>query len=192
VGGPVTYFTVPHVLEQEAERIFSALHRAAMLRNLPAFDFAREAALLLAALNTLHPFHEGNGRTQRAFVQAVAHAAEHPLYFDIVSRERIVRASILSAQGDPSMMIRLFQEITDGDRVNPLRRAIFFLESNGFKWNDIYIATTTRGQIYSGRLVGRDQDAFMMRTAADQIIIGRQTDIPPETRSGDQFSFTAS
>jgi hypothetical protein len=59
------------------------------------------------------------------------------------------------------------------------------------RWNDIYIATTTRGQIYSGRLVGRDQDAFMMRTVADQIIIGKQTDIPPETRTGDQLSFTA-
>jgi cell filamentation protein len=191
-GGPVTYFTEPHLLEHNAEHIFNGLHQSAILRNLPAYDFAREAALLFAALNTLHPFREGNGRTQRAFVQAVAQQAKHPLYFDTVSRERMVRASILSTQGDSTMMIRLFHEIGDPDRVKPLRRAIAFLEANGFKWNDIYIATTTRGQPYSGRLVGRDQDAFMMRTVADQIIIGEQSDIPPETRSGDQLSFTAS
>lgn len=192
VGGPVTYFTAPHLLKHEAESIFNALHRAPKLRNLSAYKFAHEAALLLAALNTLHPFREGNGRTQRAFVQAVAQQAGHPLYFDTVSRERMLRASILSTQGDSSLMIRLFQEITDADCVKPLRRAIAFLEANGFKWNDIYIATTTPGQTYSGRLVGRDQDAFMMRTVMDQIIIGKQSNIPPETRIGGQLSFTAS
>ena len=190
-GGPVTYFTAPHLLVHEAERICKTLHRAAILRGVPPHKFAREAALLLAALNTLHPFREGNGRTQRAFLQAVARHAAHPLYFDTVSRERMMRASILSTQGDSSMMIRLFQEITDADRVKPLRRAIAFLEANGFKWNDIYIATTTPGQTYSGRLVGRDQDAFMMRTVADQIVIGKQPDIPPESGTGDELSFTA-
>lgn len=104
----------------------------------------------------------------------------------------MVRARVLSTQGDSAMMIRLFQEITDADRVKPLRRAIAFLEANRFEWNDIYIATAAPGQTYSGRLVGRDQDAFMMRTLADQIIIGKHLDIPRDTRSGDEFSFTAS
>jgi cell filamentation protein len=124
-GGPVTCFTAPHLLEHEAERIFKALHRAAILRGVPPFKFAREAALLLAGLNTLHPFRGGNGRTQRAFLQAVARHAGHPLYFDTVSRERMVRASILSTQGDSSVMIRLFQEITDADRVEPQCRLVF-------------------------------------------------------------------
>lgn len=33
-SGPVTYFTAPHLLEREAECIFNALHRAAILRNM--------------------------------------------------------------------------------------------------------------------------------------------------------------
>lgn len=189
-SGPVTYFTPRRLLEHEAERIFKALHRTA-IRRLPRPEFAREAALLLAALNTLHPFREGNGRTQRMFVQEVARHAGRPLYFDTVSRERMVRASILSTRGESSMMIRLFQEITDMDRVHRLRRAIAFLDANGFKWNDVYIATTTPGQTYTGRLAGRDQDAFMMRTVADQIVIGKQSDISPELRSGDELSFTS-
>lgn len=190
-GGPVTHFAAPHVLEHQAERIFGGLHRSALLRDLRPHEFAREAALLIAALNALHPFREGNGRTQRVFVTAVAQQAGHPLCFDTVSRERMVRASILSTKGDSSMMIRLFHEITDPDRVEPLRRAIAFLEANGFKWNDIYVAATTPGQRYTGRLAGRDQDAFMMRTVAGQIIIGNHRDIPPEIRSGDQLSFTS-
>jgi cell filamentation protein len=52
-SGPVTYFTAPHLLGHEAGRIFNALCPAPTLRDLPAHKFAREAALLLAALNML-------------------------------------------------------------------------------------------------------------------------------------------
>jgi cell filamentation protein len=190
-GGPVTYFTPPHLLDREADRIFASLRRAGMWGPLSQRKFTREAALLLGALNTLHPFREGNGRCQRLFLEAVAQRAAYPLYFDVVSRERMVQASILSTNGDFAMMMRLFREITDPGRIAPLRRAITFLETNGFKWNDTYIATTTPEQTYSGRLAGCDQDAFMMRTDTDQIIIGNQGDISPEIRSGDHFSFTS-
>ena len=103
----------------------------------------------------------------------------------------MIRASILATAGDSAMMIRLFEEITDGRRVQPLRRAIEFLGANRFPWNTTYIATATLGQQYTGRLVGRDAGAFMMRTDSDQIIIGRQTDIPGEIGSGELFDFTA-
>lgn len=190
-GGPVRYFVPPHLLEHEAERIFGFLRRSRILGGLSQHEFATQAALLLGSLNTLHPFREGNGRSQRLFVETVAHQAGHQLYFDVVSRERMVQASILSTNNDSAMMVRLFHEITDTRRTGPLRHAIAFLEANGFNWNDVYIATTTPGQEYSGRLVGRDQGAFMMRTAGDKIIIGNQQDISPEIRSGGQVSFTA-
>jgi hypothetical protein len=103
----------------------------------------------------------------------------------------MVRASIFATSGDSAMMIRLFQEITDPDRIQPLRRAIEFLVANRFPWNSTYIATVTPGQKYAGRLAGRDGAAFMMRTDSDQIIIGRQADIPADVRSGEHFSFVA-
>lgn len=190
VGGPVVYFTPPHLLQHQAESILAGLYRVDLLHGRSRSEFAREAAQLLWSLNKLHPYREGNGRTQRAFVEAVAHKAGHPLYFNVVSRERMVQASILSNEGDINMMMRMFEEITDVGRIKPLRRAIDFLEANGFNWNDTYLATSTPGQSYVGKLVGRDRDAFMMRTA-DRIIIGWQSDIPAQIRTGDDFSFTA-
>jgi hypothetical protein len=89
------------------------------------------------------------------------------------------------------MMIRLFQEITDPERIRPLRRAIEFLAANRFAWNNAYLATATPGQEYDGKLVGRDGAEFMMRTVSDQIIIGQQADIPADILSGEKFSFTA-
>src|SRR5438874_5351556 len=75
VRGPVTYFTPPHLLEHEARRIFRDLHRAHILQGLSQRDFAHGVAELLVELNDLHPYREGNGRTQRAFVEAVARQA---------------------------------------------------------------------------------------------------------------------
>ncbi len=48
----------------------------------------------------------------------------HTLYFDVISRERMVQASILANEGGSGMMTRIFEEITDAERVKPLRRAI--------------------------------------------------------------------
>jgi cell filamentation protein len=42
----------------------------------------------------------GDGRTQRIFLDALARQAGHELYFDVVSRERMVLASIASKSGD--------------------------------------------------------------------------------------------
>lgn len=190
-GGPITYFTPPHLLEHEAQRILDGLHRANLLKGLSRSEFARKAARLLVELNNLHPYREGNGRTQRVFVEALARQAGQTLHFDVVSQERMIRASILSTAGDSTMMIRLFQEITDPERIRHLRRAIEFLAANRFPWNTTYLATATAGQEYAGKLVGRDGAAFMMRTDSDQIIIGQQADIPADIRSGEQFSFTA-
>jgi cell filamentation protein len=191
IGGPVTYFTPPHLLEHEAQRIFDGLHRANLLKGLSRPEFARKGAYLLVDLNNLHPYREGNGRTQRIFVEALARQAGHAVHFDVVSQERMIRASILATAGDAAMMIRLFQEITDNERIRPLRRAIEFLNANRFPWNTTYIATATPGQQYAGRLVGRDAGAFMMRTDSDQIIIGKQVDVPAHLRTGGHFSFTA-
>ncbi len=191
VGKLPTWFTPPHLLEHEAERILGKLRRARWLQGLRRTEFARRAAHLLAEINHLHPFREGNGRTQRLFVDSVARRAGHSLYFDVVSRERMVQASIESMAGKTEMMIRMFEEITDPERIQPLRRAIAFLDREKFKWNDTYIATTTSGQIYSGRLVGRDGQAFMMRSVDDRIFVGRLSDIDPVARSGDPISFRA-
>jgi cell filamentation protein len=191
VGVSVTYFTPPHLLEHEAQRIFDGLHRANLLTGLSWPEFARKAAHLLVDLNNLHPYREGNGRTQRIFVAALARQAGHAVHFDVVSQERMVRASILAKSGDSAMMVRLFQEITDSERIQPLRRAIEFLAANQFSWNTTYIATATPGQQYAGRLVGRDGRSFMMRTDSDQIIIGHQFDMPAELDVDQRLSFTS-
>ena len=190
-GQSPTWFTLPHLLEHEAQRIFDSLHRSNLLRRIQPIEFARKAARLLAEINALHPFREGNGRTQRLFVDALANQAGHQLHFDVVSRERMVRASIEANRGNFGMMTRLFEEIIDTERIQPLRRGIMFLNRESFNWKDTYIATTVAGETYSGRLVGRDGESFMMRSDDNRILICRAADIDNSIRTGEHFSFRA-
>ena len=191
LGQPLAWFTPPHLLEHEVELIFKSLHRAKLLHGLRRLEFACQAAQLLAEINKLHPFREGNGRTQRLFIDAVARQAGHQLRFEVVSRERMVRASIEASNGNLGMMMRMFEEITGVDRIQPLRRAIAFLSRENFNWNDTYIATTTAGESYAGMLVGRDGDAFLMRSDDDRIFVGRVVHIDLEARSGERIVFRA-
>lgn len=50
----------------------TSLRRSAYLRGPARREFAAKAADVMVALNGVHPFREGNGRTQRAFVRALA------------------------------------------------------------------------------------------------------------------------
>jgi cell filamentation protein len=49
------------------------------LRGLSAQDFAHRAGEILGDVNYVHPFREGNGRTQLFYLEQLAERAGHPL-----------------------------------------------------------------------------------------------------------------
>jgi cell filamentation protein len=171
--------------------IETRLREGSFLRGLPREEFAERAADLMAELNAVHPFREGNGRTQRVFVEHLAHAAGHDLDFSVVSKERMIQASIAANDhGDPSMMRRMFDEISDPRRVALLRESISALEGLNFDWNNRYIATLTPGHTVKLVLAGIAGDQFMARTS-DQVLFGRTADLPqPHPQRGETFDFT--
>ena len=93
----------------EGPRIAEGLDRIAQrltgedyLRGLTREEFANRAADVMVDINAVHPFREGNGRTQRVFVEALAHEAGHKLDFSVVSRERMIQASIAGNENGDS------------------------------------------------------------------------------------------
>lgn len=180
---------IPDVLDDLAKRLRDADH----LRGLSREEFAARAADLLAEMNAIHPFREGNGRTQRTFVRELAKEAGHSLDFAVVSKERMIGASIAANEdGDPTMMHRLFNEISDPSRVAALRQAIEFFEKQRFPWNDRYLATTEPGHPLELTMVGTAGDHFMARTRS-QILIGNKSDLPvPHPRSHQTFTIVQS
>jgi len=177
------------LIAEGLDRIARRLADEDYLRGLTREEFASRAADVMVDLNAVHPFREGNGRTQRVFIEELAHAAGHQLDFSVVSRERMIQASIAGNEnGDPNMMRRLFTEIGDPERVAALSRAIGALEQHGFPWNDGYIATAEPGHKVDVRLAGVAGDQFMARTQT-AILIGKASDLP-EQRPAQGQEFT--
>jgi cell filamentation protein len=172
------------------ERIAGTLRESDCLRGLSREKFAVRAADVMVEINGAHPFREGNGRTQRVFLRELAMQAGHELDFSVVTRERMIRASIAAnEQGDSAMMRRMFDEISDPVRVAALEKAINALNENSFPWNDRYVATAEPGQKVEVTMAGIAGEQFMARTAT-AILIGQTSDLPePYPERGETFTF---
>lgn len=72
-------FCYPEHIPREMRRLFEQFRAAKGLSGLETAAFAKRAAPFLATLNAIHPFRDGNGRAQTAFLLLVASRAGHPL-----------------------------------------------------------------------------------------------------------------
>lgn len=74
--------------------LFTELHKENCLRSIRNRDeMAGRLAYYMGELNVIHPFREGNGRTQRIFIEYLAHSAGRSLSFDGVTKEQMASAS---------------------------------------------------------------------------------------------------
>ena len=170
-------------------RLFEGLAADHHLARVPRLEFADKAAAFLVALNSIHPFREGNGRTQRAFLSELAKAAGHTVNFHVVSAERNKIVSRAAANGDPDGMRRLIREITDPERVEALRTMIPLLDTG---WPEMYLSTTEGGRSYVASLVETFGGHFLAKDG-EKLLVGWRRDLPePEPRSSDTVTFIAS
>jgi cell filamentation protein len=171
--------------------LFDGLHASAGLAGLSRTDFADQCADFLVELNNIHPFREGNGRTQRAFVTQLGKAAGHEIHFDVMSGERNIDVSITAHAGDNAAMRRLLQEITDLERVQALRTAQQFMDANGHRqWRDRYMSTTEGARTYrNATMVGKSGDHFLA-IVDGALLVGWRSDLPqPEPAARTTFDF---
>lgn len=81
-------------IESSLQSLFSKLHEEDCLSSICDKDeFAERLAYYLGELNIIHPFREGNGRTQRLFFEYLANKAGWSLSFGNVSKEQMADAS---------------------------------------------------------------------------------------------------
>ena len=82
--------------------------------------FTSRAAFFLGEINAIHPFREGNGRTQREFVRQLALHAGHPLSWAGFTQAEMVEASILShTRGDNTQLTALLHRALLSTRAQP-------------------------------------------------------------------------
>ena len=93
-------FCYPEHIATQMERLFTRLAAQDHLRGIEPDAFVHAAAAFLSDLNAIHPFREGNGRAQLAFLFIVAQNAGHPLRLERIQRFGFMPAMIASFAGD--------------------------------------------------------------------------------------------
>ncbi len=76
-------------------------------------DIHERLAHYLGELNALHPFREGNGRTQREFIGQLARQHGIKINWHQMSQESMILASIASCKGDDLPMVELIGQNID-------------------------------------------------------------------------------
>lgn len=76
-----------------ATDLFRNLKNENYLKGLDEETFAERAGEYLAEINILHPFREGNGRTQREFIRLVALNAGYELEWANLEKGEMIEAS---------------------------------------------------------------------------------------------------
>lgn len=80
-------------LDTECKRVFSALNRVMPLGRMSIQETIKTLAYYFSEINALHPFREGNGRTQREFIRELALSESYILEFSRISEEEMLHAS---------------------------------------------------------------------------------------------------
>ncbi len=104
-----TAFMAPSRLRSAGEQLLNGISEKGMLIGLRQEVMLDELAVLLSNLNYLHPFREGNGRTQRAFLRQLAASAGWDLDWSDLNREENNRTSAESICGSDGVLRALLE-----------------------------------------------------------------------------------
>lgn len=99
-----------------AADVFQRLHHDDLLRGRGQEEFIRLLASYLGDVNALHPFRDGNGRTQREFFGQLAEQAGYRLDWARTDKKTNERASRQSLRGDNSGLERMLNEVVAPSR----------------------------------------------------------------------------
>ena len=106
-----TSFVKAENIEEIATACFGRLKNQNYFKNLDMDDFIEEITDFYCVTNNLHPFREGNGRTQRVFLSQLALNAGYEMDFSKIDTDELMVATIQAANGVDSYLKEALREI---------------------------------------------------------------------------------
>ncbi len=98
-------FCVPTFIDAQMTRLFATLGSEPFLPGADVDAFIAAVADFLGDLNHIHPFREGNGRTQLYFVRLLGQRAGHPFRSEAVEPEAFLHAMVESFHGQMDALV---------------------------------------------------------------------------------------
>lgn len=107
-----TMFYPPNLIDRELDKVFAKIKEKNMLKETGEEKIFDNLAYVMAELNIIHPFREGNGRSIREFIRLMAKRMGYDLNWGNVDREELLEASILSVD-NYRVLIRVLEACVD-------------------------------------------------------------------------------
>jgi len=108
--GDTTFCNAQMILSY-SDNIFGKLRQEKWLRSIDKDKFVKRMAYFMSEINTLHPFRDGNGRTQRIFFAELARRAKYELNFSIVNPDDLLKADIEAYNKNYSLLEELIYKM---------------------------------------------------------------------------------
>ncbi|EAH9321450.1 cell filamentation protein Fic [Campylobacter coli] len=118
-NGAIINFVPGKELDKYSKIIFDELAKNNYLKNSKDLNhFAKNLAKFMGEINALHPFREGNGRTQRIFLNELAKNAGYKLDLNLISKHKMIHACVEASQLKPGRLEVLIKDNLKNFRQN--------------------------------------------------------------------------
>lgn len=104
-------FCLPQYIEPASADIFRVLRGENFLQGLERGPFIDRLTFYLGEVNAVHPFREGNGRTQRAFFEQLTRDAGFTLDWQHLDAARNIEVSAAIMRGDAEPMGKMLDTL---------------------------------------------------------------------------------
>ena len=104
-------FCYPEYIDREMKKQFAKLRTAVLAGRRTQIAFVAAAADFLAELNAIHPFREGNGRSQLAFLHLLGLRSGYPFDLPRIDRETFLPAMITSFSGSNEPLVAELEKL---------------------------------------------------------------------------------
>lgn len=127
-----TMFCATDYINTESYKLFNQLSSEKLLTQYPTkSEIIPRLAYYFAEINAIHPFREGNGRTNRAFLEQLAQYNGYELDFTKVNRTEYLQSSINSHAGDNFLLEKIFNECLCQKSIESLPKFILYDNHTG-------------------------------------------------------------
>ncbi|WP_234710553.1 Fic/DOC family protein [Sinorhizobium arboris] len=178
-------------LEMGLDEALKPIRDPQTLRNATPEEFAERAGKVLSELNYVHPFREGNGRAQEAFISELGRHYGREIDFSVITKPRMIEASI-ETTNDPSSpaMKHVIEDAMNPARREAIRSAFEDLREVGEEPLQHHVRTARPGEEITGTLLGRD-DHIASLVVDQGIIVADRADLPDRLPDDEEITFTA-
>lgn len=107
-----TIFCLVQFIESQFDDLYRKLKKENFLADVAdEKEMGKRLAFYLGELNMIHPFREGNGRTQRIFIEQLClNNGRFEIDFTEITKEEMIAASVRSANASNDMLEELIEK----------------------------------------------------------------------------------